>query len=269
MQIAFIGGGNMATALIAGLLRNRRPGISISVADPSEDARKRLRSDFGINTVEFAAEIVSDADVIVLAIKPQVMPTVLAGLKGKILPTQLVLSIAAGTAISTISGALHPEQAVVRSMPNTPALIGAGIAGLCANQYCKPHHREQAERVLSAGGESVWIEDERLMDAVTAVSGSGPAYFFLLAEALAKAGEQLGLPADVASQLATKTCIGAGAMLAKTPDGPTELRKRVTSPGGTTQAAIESFEQGGLRELVLKAVKSAEQRGFELSQSKS
>lgn len=269
MQIAFIGGGNMATALISGLLRNKRPGISISVADPSEDARKRLRSDFGIDTREFATEIVADADVIVLAIKPQVMPVVLAELKGKILPTQLVLSIAAGTAISTISGALHPEQAIVRSMPNTPALIGAGIAGLCANEYCKQHHRDQAERVLAAGGESVWIEGEQLMNAVTAVSGSGPAYFFLLAEALANAGEQLGLPADVASKLAVKTCIGAGAMLADTLDSPAELRKRVTSPGGTTQAAIESFEKGGLRELVLEAAKSAEQRGLELSQAKS
>jgi pyrroline-5-carboxylate reductase len=269
MQIAFIGGGNMATALISGLLRNKRPGISISVADPSEDARKRLRSNFGIETQDSAAAVVVNADVIVLAIKPQVMPLVLKELKGKILPTQLVLSIAAGTSISTISGALHPEQAVVRSMPNTPALIGAGIAGLYANAFCKQHHRDQAERVLSAGGESVWIDSEQLMDAVTAVSGSGPAYFFLLTEALARAGEQLGLPADVATKLATRTCIGAGAMLANTTDSPAELRKHVTSPGGTTQAAIEAFEKGGLRELVLKAAESAEQRGLELSRAES
>jgi pyrroline-5-carboxylate reductase len=267
MQIAFIGGGNMATALISGLMRKPRPGQAIRVADPSEQARKRLRSDFAVETNASASEIVADADVIVLAIKPQVIEAVLTELKGKVLPAQLVLSIAAGTTISSITSQLSPQQAVIRCMPNTPALIGSGIAGLCASVHCKEHHKEQAERILAAAGETVWIEDEALMDAVTAVSGSGPAYFFLLTEALAKAGEELGLPAAVARQLATQTCVGAGAMLAQSSEGAEELRKRVTSPGGTTQAAIEAFEQGGLRELVGKAVQAADRRGKELSRA--
>ncbi len=267
MQITFIGGGNMATALISGLLRKPRPGHSIRVADPSEQARKRLRSDFAVETFAHAREAIGDADVIVLAIKPQVIAAVLAELKDKILPTQLVLSIAAGTTIASIESLLSPQQAVVRSMPNTPALIGAGIAGLCASSHCKPHHKEQAERILAAAGETVWIENEVLMDAVTAVSGSGPAYFFLLTEALAKAGEQLGLPREVARQLATQTCVGAGAMLAQAPEGAEELRNRVTSPGGTTQAAVEAFEKGGLRQLVQQAVQAADSRGKELSRT--
>jgi pyrroline-5-carboxylate reductase len=265
MQIAFIGGGNMATALISGLLRKPKPNLSIRVSDPSEEARKRLRSDFPVETFVDADQAITGADVIVLAIKPQVIPAVLSLLKGKVLPTQLLLSIAAGTTIASIESLLSPQQAIVRCMPNTPALIGSGIAGLCASRHCKPHHREQAERILAAAGETVWIEDESLMDAVTAVSGSGPAYFFLLTEALAKAGEQLGLPAEVAQALARQTCVGAGAMLAQASETAEELRQRVTSPGGTTQAAIEAFEQGGLRQLVDRAVRSADQRGKELS----
>ncbi len=265
MQITFIGGGNMATALISGLLRKARPGISISVAEPDEDTRKRLRSAFPVETFATAAEAVNDADVIVLAVKPQVMSCVLKEIHSRVLPTQLVLSIAAGTTIAHIAAQLNPDQAIIRSMPNTPALIGAGITGLCASPHCKPHHREQAERILAAAGDTVWISDETLMDAVTAISGSGPAYYFLLTEALAKAGEALGLPAEVAQRLASKTCVGAGAMLANAPESPEELRKRVTSPGGTTQAAIEAFEQGGLRDLVLQAARAADQRGKELS----
>jgi pyrroline-5-carboxylate reductase len=265
MQIAFIGGGNMATALISGLLRKPRPGISIRVAEPNEETRKRLRAEFALETFATAAEAVGNSDVIVLAVKPQVMPAVLQEIHNHVLPTQLVLSIAAGTTIASIAARLNPDQAVVRSMPNTPALIGAGISGLCASSHCKQHHREQAERILAAAGETVWIADEALMDAVTAISGSGPAYFFLLTEALAKAGEALGLPAKVAQQLASKTCVGAGAMLAKASEDPADLRKHVTSPGGTTEAAIAAFEEGGLRQLVLKAARAADQRGKELS----
>ncbi len=267
MKIAFIGGGNMASALISGLLRKPKTGLHIRVADPDEQARNRLRSDYAVETFANAAEAVGDADVIVLAIKPQVMNRVLPEIRSLILPTQLILSVAAGTTIAHISSQLNPDQAVIRCMPNTPALIGAGIAGLCASAHCRSHHRKQAELILAASGDTVWIEDEMLMDAVTAISGSGPAYFFLLTEALAQAGEAMGLPAAVARQLASKTCVGAGAMLAQAPEGPEELRKRVTSPGGTTQAALEAFEQGGLRQLVVQATQAAEQRGKELSQA--
>lgn len=265
MEIAFIGGGNMATALISGLMRKPRPGTKVRVAEPDQQSRQRLRAEFGVQTFASAAEAVGDADVIVLAVKPQVMPSVLAEISSSVLPTQLILSIAAGTTINSMVNQLNPDQAVIRCMPNTPALIGAGISGLYANAHCRQHHREQAERILAAAGDTVWIEDEHLMDAVTAISGSGPAYFFLLTEALARAGEELGLPPEVAQQLASKTCIGAGAMLAQATESPAELRHRVTSPGGTTQAAIESFEQGGLRDIVLRAAKAADDRGRELA----
>lgn len=268
MKISFIGGGNMATALISGLLRKAKPGLLIRVADPDEQARNRLRSDFAVETFSSPTEVVDDADVIVLAVKPQVMSRILPGIKSQVLPAQLILSIAAGITIARITGQLNPDQAVIRCMPNTPALIGSGISGLCASRHCRTHHREQAERILAAAGDIVWIEREEWMDVVTAISGSGPAYFFLLTEALIQAGESLGLPANIARQLASKTCIGAGAMLAQAShagDGPAELRLRVTSPGGTTEAAVEAFEQGGLRKLVLEAAQAARQRGKKLS----
>lgn len=265
MLIAFIGGGNMATALVAGLQKTGRSGLDIRVADPSDDARRRLRSDFGVTVAERAADVVEGADVIVLAVKPQVMTAVLGELVGKVEPGQLVLSIAAGTTIDDISSALGDGIPVVRAMPNTPALIGAGITGLCAGPGCKPHHREQAERVLKSSGDVVWVEGESLMDAVTAISGSGPAYFFLLAESLARAGERLGLPVEVSRHLAEATAAGAGAMLNASEDGAAALRRRVTSPGGTTQAALDAFEQGGFAELVYAAAAAAERRGKELS----
>jgi pyrroline-5-carboxylate reductase len=255
----------MASALVSGLLRKPRPGLAIRVAEPNEDTRKRLRAEFGLETFASAADVVTEADVIVLAVKPQVMGSVLREVHGLVIPTQLILSVAAGTTMARIAAGLNPDQAIIRCMPNTPALIGAGITGLCASSHCKPHHREQAERILAATGRTVWIAEEALMDAVTAISGSGPAYFFLLAEALAEAGAALGLPEAVARQLAATTCAGAGAMLANATEGPAELRRRVTSPGGTTQAAVEAFEQGGLRELVLQAARAAEQRGKALA----
>jgi len=160
---------------------------------------------------------------------------------------------------------LGDRQAIVRSMPNTPALVAQGISGMCAGPNCRAHHRAQAERILSAAGKVIWVEDENLMDAVTAISGSGPAYFFLLAEALADAGARLGLPAETAQQLAEQTCAGAGAMLRIPETHAAELRRRVTSPGGTTQAALEAFEAGGFRELVYRAAQAAERRGRELA----
>ena len=190
---------------------------------------------------------------------------VLAELAGNIQAEQLVLSIAAGTTIRAIASQLAPGQAIIRSMPNTPALVGRGISVLCAGEHCRTHHREQAARVLKAVGTVIWLQDESLMDAVTAISGSGPAYFFFLAEALAEAGARLGLPEDVSRQLAEQTCAGAGAMLNNTDAGAEELRRRVTSPGGTTQAAIDAFQAGKFSELVYAAAAAAERRGRELS----
>jgi pyrroline-5-carboxylate reductase len=265
MMITFIGGGNMATALITGLVNPPRAHLKIRVCDPSDHARHHLESTFGVPTFTDAGAATEGANVIVLAVKPQSMPVVLADLRERIQPDQLVLSIAAGVTISSICDDLGEDCAVIRSMPNTPALIGHGITGIVAGRQCTSRHREQAEEILSAAGEIVWLEDESLMDAVTAISGTGPAYFFLLTEALASAARELGLSADTADRLASVTCFGAGAMVATSPGEAEELRRRVTSPGGTTQAAMVVMEDGRFRELVFRAAEAARDRSRELA----
>lgn len=265
MLITFIGGGNMATALIGGLANPPRANLKMRVSDPSEKAREHLSDTFGISTYTDSALAVRDADVIVFAVKPQTMPHVLKQLRGHIQPGQLLLSIAAGVTIESIEKQLGDCLSVVRSMPNTPALIGRGITGVTAGPHCSQLQRDRAEEILAAASEVVWLEDESLMDAVTAVSGTGPAYFFLLTEALAMAARELGLPAETADRLAAITCFGAGAMLASSPDEAVELRQRVTSPGGTTQAAIAVLEGEGFHELMSRAVKAARDRSRELA----
>jgi pyrroline-5-carboxylate reductase len=265
LNIIFIGGGNMATALIAGLQRARSGQVNISVADPSEEARKRMMQEFGVETYSAGHQAISDSDVIVLAVKPQMMPSVLAELAPVVEEGQLVLSIAAGTTVSRIQDSLGGSYPVVRAMPNTPALIGHGVCALFAGRGCRPHHREQAESIMNAAGEVIWVREESLMDVVTALSGSGPAYFFLLTEALARAGTELGLDEQDALTLAVRTAEGAGAMLLKGNEGPESLRKRVTSPGGTTQAAIETLEASEFSTIVRQAVVAATRRGRELA----
>jgi len=265
MLITFIGGGNMASALISGLANPPRAHLDIQVCDPSEEARSRLQATFGIQTFTDAPAAVKGATVIVLAVKPQIMPLVLAGLSGLVQADQLVLSVAAGTMISTITGHLGQDQAVIRSMPNTPALIGHGITGIVASRSCSQQQRQLAEEILSAAGDYVWLEDETLMDAVTAISGTGPAYFFLLTEILASAAREFGLPAETADRLASMTCFGAGAMMASSPGEAAELRRRVTSPGGTTEAAMEVLEGGKFRELMFRAADAAKKRSRELA----
>lgn len=269
MLITFIGGGNMATALITGLMNPPRAHLKIRVCDPNKDARKHLEKTFRVATFTDAHAAIAGADVIVLAIKPQTMPMVLANLKGQVRPDQLVLSIAAGVTISSIFAELGEGPTVIRSMPNTPALIGHGITGVVADANSNAVHRGQAEEILSAAGEVVWLDDELLMDAVTAISGTGPAYYFLLTEALAAAARELGLPAETAERLAAITCFGAGAMLASSPGEAQELRRRVTSPGGTTQAAMVVMKNGKFRELVASAAEAARDRSRELALSSS
>ncbi len=264
MIVTFIGGGNMAAALISGLQSSGNSQLEVRVADPSEAARNRMKAEFGAAVFADNGPAVEGADVIVLAVKPQIMSQVLASLTHQVHSNQLVISIAAGAAVDSIESGLGARQAVVRSMPNTPALIGHGITGLFAGNHCRPHHKEQAEKIMAVVGEVVWIGDERLMDVVTAVSGSGPAYYFLLTEALAEAGQALGLPPEIAAKLATHTARGAGIMASDSEIDVRELRQRVTSPGGTTQAAIEVLEAGGLPQLVQKAVSAATKRGREL-----
>lgn len=265
MIITFVGGGNMATALIKGLVDH--PGLAreVRVSDPSEAARSRLGTEPGVRCFASATEAIPGSDVIVLAVKPQVMPAVLAEISGLPEPGTLVVSVAAGTTISTLKQALGNSTPVVRTMPNTPALLGAGATGLYAAPDCTANQRDLAEAIMNAVGDTVWVENEALIDVVTAVSGSGPAYFYLLTEALADAGAELGLPAEVARQLAVATAHGAGLMATQGDVDVAELRRRVTSPGGTTQAALESFEAEGFRDLVRNAAAAAVRRGRELS----
>ena len=264
--VAFIGGGNMARSLIGGMIARGADPARVRVAEPVEALRQSLQADFDVPCFATAGEAVEGASVWLLAVKPQVMRTVCGELTAVAQDTQPVaISVAAGITSGQLSGWLGGDIAVVRAMPNTPALLGAGITGLFANARTDATQRAQAATLLDAVGPTVWIEDEAQMDAVTAVSGSGPAYVFLLAEAMQAAGVKQGLPADTARRLASHTLLGAAKMLTELDEPADALRKKVTSPGGTTQAAIETFEAGGLRELVDRAITAATLRGRELS----
>jgi len=265
-KIAFVGGGNMARSLIGGLIHAGATAKSIAVAEPNEDLRTALVGDFGVIGCETGADAASEADVIVLAVKPQVMKPVCESLREIAQARRpLIVSIAAGIRIAQIDAWFGGGQAVVRTMPNTPALIGAGASALCASGHVSAAQRDAAQDILAAAGIAEWIDDEALMDTVTALSGSGPAYFFLLVEALENAAVEQGLPRAVARALAAQTCLGAGRMLRESGEAPAVLRQRVTSPNGTTQAALESFEADDLRAIVMRAVAAATRRGGELS----
>jgi len=265
-DIAFIGGGNMARSLIAGLVRRGMPAARLHVAEPVAALREALQQDFAVNTYDQAAQAASNAGLWLMAVKPQVMREVCASLANAAAAQQpVVVSIAAGITAGQLERWLGGNQAVVRAMPNTPALLGAGVTGLFANARVTPAQREQADQVLSSAGRTVWIDDEAQMDAVTAVSGSGPAYVFLLAEAMEAAALAQGLPADAARTLVLDTVLGAARMLTEAGEAPAELRRRVTSPNGTTQAAIETFQAGGLEALTARAIDAAARRGGELS----
>lgn len=264
--VAFVGGGNMARSLIGGLVARGVPATSIRVAEPVSELRDSLTRDFGIHTFTDNATAAANATTWVFAVKPQVMRAVCEALAPAAQAARpLVVSIAAGITAAQLERWLGGDLAVVRAMPNTPALLGAGVTGLFANERVDAAQRAQAADLLEAAGKNVWIEDEPLMDAVTAVSGSGPAYVFLLAEAMQTAAEAEGLSGEAARTLVQHTILGAARMLIENDEMPSELRRRVTSPGGTTQAAIENFEAGGFRELVARAIRAATERGRQLS----
>lgn len=265
-DVAFIGGGNMARCLVGGLLaRGWEPG-RVHVADPHAPTRDALAADFGLATHAVNAEAASRAGVWVLAVKPQMMHSAAAGL-AELAQRQrpLLVSIAAGITSEQLSRWFGGGLAVVRAMPNTPALLGAGATGLYANAATGPEQRALAEGLLAATGRTTWIEDEALMDTVTALSGSGPAYVFLLAEAMQAAAEAQGLAPAAARELTLQTVHGAARMLLESGEDAAELRRRVTSPDGTTQAALESFEAAGFRDVVARAIAAATRRGAELS----
>ncbi len=261
LQIAFIGAGNMAGGIIGGLLEQGWPAANIRAGDPSQESLQRLQQLAPIRIATSNTDVVSGADVVILAVKPQVMKTVLADIQELVIEQgALVISIAAGITIASMEHGLSSASAIVRCMPNTPALLGSGATALFANDNASAQQCTAAESILGAVGEACWVPEEQMLDAVTALSGSGPAYFFLFMEAMARAGVELGLDAQTSRALAIQTGLGAGQMAAAGEVDLEELRRRVTSPGGTTQAAIESFEDSGLRATVKTAMTAAYDR---------
>ena len=263
MNVVFIGGGNMADALIGGLLKNGFAADQLRAVDVSGDARRRLADKYRVECFDEARKALRPGDVVVFAVKPQQMKEAarFSGLKDN---ANLVISIAAGITLATLSRWLGGYARLIRAMPNTPALIGAGIAGLYAPQGVSEAEKRQAEAVLGAVGATVWIDDEALLDAVTAVSASGPAYVFWFIEQLANAGASLGLPLETARKLALETVLGSAKLAAQSADSPAVLRERVTSKGGTTEAALKACEEQKLAERFLRAVEAARARGAEL-----
>lgn len=262
----FIGAGNMGTALIAGLIRGGLDPHLIAIAEPDDDRAKALQSRFpGIGRLG-AGELAEQSQTLVLAVKPQILGNIAPGLANAVARTQpLVVSVAAGITIERLQGWLGLEARIVRAMPNTPALIGAGITGVHAGKHATEQDRTAAEQLLGAVGQVVWLQDEEQMHAVTAISGSGPAYAFLLMEAMTEAARSLGLDPDTASRLTLATVAGSARLAQGSAETPAELRARVTSPGGTTERAVAVFEQRGFRALVSDAIHAAAQRSRELA----
>lgn len=265
-RIAFIGGGNMARSLIGGLLKTDVAAADIAVAEPLAAAREALGRDFGVASFADGALAIAEAEVVVLAVKPQIMPSLQNVLRDALQRQRpLLISIAAGVRLRQLQHWFGNGLAIVRCMPNTPALIGAGATALCANDRVGPAQKAQAQHVLDAVGITRWIDDEALLDTVTALSGSGPAYFFALVEHMVAAAVAQGLPQDTARALAAQTCLGAGRMLCANGEDPAILRQRVTSPHGTTQAALESFAADDLARIVARGIAAATHRGETLA----
>lgn len=264
-RIAFIGAGNMAASLIGGLLARGVPTARIVASEPHAEQRQRIAAEHGIAVLEDNAAAATGADIVVLAVKPQVMKDVCLALAPALPQGALVVSIAAGIPCASLERWLG-EQAIVRCMPNTPSLLREGASGLYANARTNAAQREQAGELLGAVGLALWLDEEAQIDAVTAVSGSGPAYFFLLMEAMSAAGQRLGLDAATASLLARQTALGAARMALESDVDPAELRRRVTSPKGTTEAAINAFQAGGFEALVDQALHAAAHRSAQLAE---
>lgn len=265
-KIGFIGGGNMASSLISGLIASGHSPQQIWVSDINPDTLKTLAAELNVNTSASNDTVVNEADVIVLAVKPQTLADVAKSIAPLIQQRKsLIVSIAAGISQNSLSNWLGADTAIVRCMPNTPALVLTGATALHANNKVTAEQRSLAENILRSVGIALWVENESELDAVTAVSGSGPAYYFLLMEAMEKAALELGLSKTTARLLVQQTALGAAKIALESSESPEQLRKRVTSPGGTTQQAIETFQQGGFTELVSKALHAARDRSIEMS----
>ena len=263
MKIAFLGGGNMANALIGGLLAKGFDARSISVVDVSPAARERVAAQHNVRVSTAPDAATGGSDVLLLAVKPQDVRAALSGFPAN-LNEKLVISIVAGVRLDTLSRWLGGHRRLVRCMPNTPALIGAGVSGLYALAEVGPAEKAKAETILGAVGEVVWLAEERLLDAVTAVSGSGPAYVFWFIEQLAAFAEQSGISRQHALKLALHTVLGAAKLAATSADSPAELKRKVTSRGGTTEAALEVFDAEQLAQRFARALEAARKRGAAL-----
>ncbi|NOR70677.1 MAG: pyrroline-5-carboxylate reductase [Methylomarinum sp.] len=265
-KIGFIGGGNMATSLINGLIASGHQPNQLWVSDANQETLQSLAATLNVNVNHNNNDLVNEVDVVVLAVKPQV----LRGVAEQIADTLrgrdvLVVSIAAGISQESLSEWLGNNMAIVRCMPNTPALVRTGATGLHANSRVSAEQKDLAENILRSVGIALWVDHESELDAVTAVSGSGPAYYFLLMEAMEQTALELGLSEQTARLLIQQTALGAAKIALESHETPSELRQRVTSPGGTTQQAIKTFEEGGFSQLVSKALHAARDRSVEMS----
>ncbi len=265
MNITFIGGGNMATALIGGLIEKGQAAAGIRVVELQAEARERLGAQFGIDCVDSMAAAVPLGDVILLAVKPQHMRIAAQALQ-PLLTRELVISIAAGIRLIDLSRWLGGYSTLVRCMPNTPALIGAGISGLYASAAVGPAGRSLTESVLGAVGATLWVAEESLLDPVTAISGSGPAYVLYFIEALQQAAQEMGFSPVDARKLAVETFVGTARLAEQSPEDVALLRERVTSKGGTTERALASMEADRVKGLIVRALHAANQRAHELGE---
>lgn len=263
-RIAFIGAGNMARSLIGGLIDHGTAAATLIAADP-DAAQRDAMLELGIATTASNAEAITGASTIVLAVKPQVMRTVVCDLAASLASEQLLISIAAGVPSTAIGRWCGQALGIVRCMPNTPALYGAGMTVLYANEFVTPQQRATTESMLTAVGRALWSNDEAALDAVTALSGSGPAYFFYLMEAMIEAGVALGLDAATARALTLQTAAGAALMAERSELPPAQLRRNVTSPGGTTESAIATLDDNAVHEAIVAAIRAAAIRSAELA----
>lgn len=263
--IGFIGAGNMAYALIKGLLSNGFDAKNINVSDSNEELLINRQSELKITTYSDNNSLLDNSDIVVFAVKPQVLSIVCLQLKNKVKPNHLFVSIVAGIRGNDINRWLGGNFALVRTMPNTPALFQSGVTGLFANDLVSNQQKELVTSILSSVGKCFWVDDEKLIDAITAISGSGPAYFFLLMQSITQAATALGLDEKTANSLSIQTSLGASLMATKSGKDSKTLRKEVTSPNGTTQAAIESFQDQNFEGIVAAATRAAYDRARELS----
>jgi pyrroline-5-carboxylate reductase len=263
--IAIIGAGNMGSCLAGGLIANHYPAKHIWLSDPSTDKLTHLAQRLLVNITTDNLEAIKTADVIILAIKPDLMQNIANSLANQLSHKPLIISIAAGIPTTLLTQWLSKEQPIVRVMPNTPALIGCGASGLFANKHVSPIQHALAESIMRAVGVVAWLKEEAQMDTVTALSGSGPAYFFLIIEALQDAAEKLGLSKETARLLTLQTAYGASRMALESEKNITELRQQVTSPGGTTEQGIAALEKGNLRDIFKQALQAAKNRSEELA----